>query len=118
VALFTIPAGPVPREADGLRSDPVNASLSPEERRVAPALFRALLVGQLLFGLGEKDAKKIVSAIVRALAAEAALKVEAVGLVDAATGQALRQVDRPALLAAAVLVGRHRLVDAVRLGKS
>jgi len=118
VALFTIPAGPVPREADGLRSDPVNASLSPEERRVAPALFRALLAGQLLFGLGERNAKEIVSAVVRALAAEAALKVEAVGLVDAATGQALRKVDRPALLAAAVLVGGHRLVDAVRLSQS
>ncbi|HQR46694.1 MAG TPA: pantoate--beta-alanine ligase [Thermoanaerobaculia bacterium] len=116
MALFTVPAGPVPREADGLRADPVNAELSPDERRAAPALFRALLAGQLLFGLGEKDAKTIVSMVVKALSAEPALAVEAVGLADAATGQALRKVDRPALLAAAVKVGAHRLVDAVRLG--
>ena len=115
--LFTVPAGPVPREADGLRADPVNAELSPEERRAAPALIRALLAGQLLFGLGEKDAKKIVSIVARALSAEPALAVEAVGLADAATGQTLKKVDRPALLAAAVRLGTHRLVDAVRLGE-
>ncbi|MFI5180932.1 MAG: pantoate--beta-alanine ligase [Thermoanaerobaculia bacterium] len=113
--LLSVPAGPVPREADGLRADPVNARLSPEERRAAPALFRALLAGQLLFGLGEKDARKIVSAVARALAAEPSLTVEAVGLADAATGQALRRVDRPALLAASIHLGEHRLVDAVRL---
>jgi pantoate--beta-alanine ligase len=115
VPLFTVPAGPVPREADGLRSDPVNAALSPEERRVAPVLFRALLAGQLLHGLGEKDARKIVSMVVRALAVEPAVRVEAVGLADAATGRALKKVDRPALLAAAIQIGEHRLVDAVRL---
>jgi pantoate--beta-alanine ligase len=117
VPLFTVPAGPVPREADGLRVDPVNAALSDDERRVAPALFRALLAGQLLFGLGEKDARKIVSMVVRSLAAVPALTVEAVGLADAGTGKALRKVDRPALLAAAVRLGDHRLVDAVRLGE-
>ncbi len=118
MALFTVPAGPVPREADGLRIDPVNEGLSPEERRAAPGLFRALLGGQLLFGLGERDAKKIVSMVVRALSAEPALAVEAVGLADAVTGRALKRVDRPALLAAAVRLGRHRLVDAVRLGEA
>jgi len=118
VPLFTVPAGPVPREADGLRTDPINAELSSEERRAAPGLFRALLAGQLLFGLGEKDAKKIVSIVARALSAEPALAVEAVGLADAATGQTLKKVDRPALLAAAVRLGRHRLVDAVRLGET
>ncbi len=117
MSLFTIPSGPVPREADGLRSDPVNAKLTAEERRAAPALFRALLAGSLLFGLGEKDAKKLVSAVVRALAAEPGVKVEAVGLVDAASGMAVRTVAAPALLAAAVFVGEHRLVDAVRLEK-
>jgi pantoate--beta-alanine ligase len=117
VPSFTVPAGPVPREADGLRVDPVNASLSPEERRAAPALFRALLAGQLLFSLGEKDAQKIVSMVVRALSAEPILSVEAVGLADAATGQALKKVDRSALLAAAIRLGRHRLVDSVRLGE-
>ncbi len=113
--LLSVPAGPVPREADGLRVDPVNALLSPDERRAAPALFRALLAGQLLFSLGEKDAKKLVTTVAKALSAEPSLTVEAVGLADAATGQALRKVDRPALLAVAVRLGEHRLVDAVRL---
>jgi pantoate--beta-alanine ligase len=117
MVLLSVPAGPVPREADGLRADPVNARLSPEERRAAPALFRALLAGQLLFGLGEKDPRKLVSMVARTLSAEPAFSVEAVGLADAATGQALRKVDRPALLAAEVRLGDHRLVDAVRLGE-
>jgi pantoate--beta-alanine ligase len=115
MGLLSVPAGPVPREADGLRAEAVNARLTSEERRAAPALFRALLAGQLLFGLGEKDARAIVTAVARALSAEPSFAVEAVGLADAATGQALRKVDRPALLAAAVRLGEHRLVDAVRL---
>ena len=62
-----------------------------------------------------RDARKLVSMVAKALSAEPALTVEAVGLADAATGKALRKVDRPALLAVAVRLGEHRLVDAVRL---
>ena len=111
-----VPAGPVVREPDGLLSAPVNALLSPDERRSAPALFRALLAGQLLYGLGERDAAALAKAVARALATEPAFTVEAVGVACAVTGKAIRKVDRPAVLAAAVSLGGHRLVDAVRLG--
>jgi pantoate--beta-alanine ligase len=115
VAEFEVPAGLAAREPDGLLVSPLNAALSPDERRAAPALFRSLLAGQLLFGLGEKDAGTLARAVIRALAAEPALEVEAVGVACAVTGKAIRKVDRPAILAAAVRLGGHRLVDAVRL---
>lgn len=112
---FEVPAGLAPREPDGLLVSPANAALSPEERRAAPGLFRSLLAGRLLFGLGEKDAGTLVRAVTRALAAEPAFEVEAVGVACAVTGKAIRKIDRPAVLAAAVRLGGHRLVDAVRL---
>jgi pantoate--beta-alanine ligase len=115
VAEFEVPAGRPAREPDGLLVSPVNTALSPDERRAAPALFRSLLAGQLLFGLGEKDAETLVRAVTRALAAEPSLEAEAVGVACAVTGKAIRKVDRPAILAAAVRLGSHRLVDAVRL---
>jgi pantoate--beta-alanine ligase len=115
VAEFEVPAGVAAREPDGLLVSPVNAALSPDERRAAPALFRSLLAGRLLFGLGEKNAEALAKAVTRALAAEPALELEAVGVACAVTGKPIRKVDRPAVLAAAVRLGGHRLVDAVRL---
>lgn len=104
------------REPDGLAISSRNRYLSPEERRVAPALFRALLAGHLVHQLGEKDASKVVEAVRRALSAEPALKVDALDLVDAETMQPLRKIDRPAMLAGAVFVGKTRLIDNVRFG--
>ena len=107
---------PTVREADGLALSSRNAYLSPEERRKAPALFRALLVGQLTYELGERKAARVLEAVRRALSTEPALTLDALDLVDATTMQPLAQVDRPALLAAAVVVGKTRLIDNICFG--
>ncbi len=107
---------PTIREADGLALSSRNAYLSPEERRKAPALFRALLVGQLTYELGERKAARVLEAVRRALSTEPALVLDALDLVDATTMQPLAQVDRPALLAAAVVVGKTRLIDNICFG--
>lgn len=104
------------REPDGLAISSRNRYLSAEERKVAPALFRALLAGHLVYQLGEKDAAKLLEAVRRALSAEPTLKVDALDLVDAETMQPLERIDRPAMLAAAVFLGKTRLIDNVRFG--
>ena len=68
---------PAPRERDGLLVSPRNADLAPEERAAAPAVFRALLAGQLLYGLGERKSAKILKAVRLALEMEPGLTVEA-----------------------------------------
>jgi pantoate--beta-alanine ligase len=106
---------PTERESDGLAVSPANARLSPEEREAAPALFRALLAGQLLHALGERKARKILAAARRALEMEPRLKIEALDLVDAANHRPVKKVTGPALLEGAVYAGETRLTDRVRL---
>jgi pantoate--beta-alanine ligase len=103
------------RESDGLAASPANARLSPEERRAAPALFRALLAAQLLHALGERKAGKILAAARVALEMEPRLRIDALDLVDAATFLPVRKVKGPALLVGAVYAGVTRLTDRVRL---
>jgi pantoate--beta-alanine ligase len=111
-----IVVGDTVREPDGLAMSSRNAYLTPEERAKAPALFRALLAAQLAFTLGEKDAATILRAARRALEAEPALRVDALDLVDAVTMQPIDgELDRPAMLAAAVFLGKTRLIDNLRL---
>jgi pantoate--beta-alanine ligase len=109
-------AVPTDRENDGLAVSPANARLSPEEREAAPALFRALLAGQLLHALGERKAGKILSAARRALEMEPRLKIDALDLVDAGTFLPVKKVKGPALLVGAVYAGDTRLTDRVWLG--
>jgi pantoate--beta-alanine ligase len=103
------------RETDGLAVSPLNARLSPEERRAAPALFRALLAGLLLHALGERRAGKILAATRRALEMEPGLEIDTLDLVDAETFLPVKKVTGPALLAGAVYAGETRLTDRVRL---
>lgn len=105
----------VPRESDGLRASPRNSDLTPEQRAAAPAVFRALLAGQLLFGLGEKKAAKILRAVRLALEMEESLTVEALDVVDAATLRPVEKVNGPVVLIASAWVGANLLADSVRL---
>lgn len=107
---------PTVRESDGLAMSSRNAYLSAEERKAAPALFRALLATQLVHELGERKAEKLLAAFRTAISAEPRLELDSVDLVDAATMHPVAKVDRPVLLAAAVRVGRTRLIDNVVFG--
>jgi len=104
------------REPDGLALSSRNQYLSPEERRMAPALFRALLAGHLVYQLGEKKAEKILKMVRMALETEPAIRLDALDLVDAVTMQPVKKVDRPVMLAGAIVVGKTRLIDNVRFG--
>lgn len=107
---------PTVRESDGLAMSSRNAYLGPEERMAAPALFRALLVAQLVHELGEKKAEKVLKAFRLAIETEPLLALDSVDLVDAATMRPVEKIDRPVLLAAAVKIGRTRLIDNVVFG--
>ncbi len=107
---------PTVRESDGLAMSSRNAYLSPEERKAAPALFRALLATQLVHELGERKAEKLLAAFRLAIGTEPRFVLDSVDLVDAATMRPVETVDRPVLLAAAVRVGRTRLIDNVVFG--
>jgi pantoate--beta-alanine ligase len=106
--------GEIVRESDGLAMSSRNAYLSPEERRRAADLSRALFAARARAGHGETDAGK--------LEADARRQLEAAGLtvdyVEAVEAESMRRAERVApgvSLAAAVRIGKTRLIDNVFL---
>jgi pantoate--beta-alanine ligase len=107
---------PTVREPDGLAMSSRNAYLSPEERVRARALSGGLFAARDRARAGERGAGALIDVVRGALAAGPVDGVDYVELRDAATLAPLARLDGPAVLAAAVFVGRTRLIDNVRLG--
>jgi pantoate--beta-alanine ligase len=105
---------PIVREPDGLALSSRNSYLSPDERRRALALSRALLEARDAAGRGERDA-----AALRARARERLLAAEArVDYVEIVHPESLAPVERAepgSVMLVAAFVGRTRLIDNVRL---
>jgi pantoate--beta-alanine ligase len=102
------------READGLAMSSRNAYLSESERRLAAAFPRALFAAQEDVRRGERDAGRLTEGVRRRLA-EAGVAVDYVDVIDPDTMRAVREAAPGSALAAAVRVGRTRLIDNVPL---
>ena len=102
---------PIVREADGLAMSSRNAYLTAEERRAAVCLSRALCKAERLLRRGERSAQSLLSVVSAELAKEPLASVEYVKLCDAETLIDLDRVDRTAILALAVRLGKARLID-------
>jgi pantoate--beta-alanine ligase len=101
------------REPDGLALSSRNQRLSPEERAIAPALFRALQLAQKRIAEGSDSAAEAKQIAIEALQAAPQIRVEYVEVVDAATMTPVEQVTGPVRIAAAIWLGNTRLIDNV-----
>lgn len=101
---------PIVREADGLAMSSRNAYLSADERRAALCLSRALGAARQACARGERGAG-VLAAATSELAAEPLARVDYAELVDADSLEPTDALERPALLALAVFIGRTRLID-------
>lgn len=103
-------AGPTVRAADGLALSSRNAYLTPEERRIAPALHAAMQQAAARIRAGE-DPDRAAAAAVDAVLAAGFARVDYLELRDAETLAPVRRLDRPARLFAAAWLGKARLID-------
>lgn len=101
---------PIVREKDGLAMSSRNAYLNPEERNTAPALRKALQIAESMIELGERDVNVIIKEVKRKLAEEK-VKIDYVELVDLQTLEPTKEISGTVLLAAAIFVGKTRLID-------
>jgi 3-methyl-2-oxobutanoate hydroxymethyltransferase len=99
------------REPDGLALSSRNRRLSPEERRTAPAVYRSLEAARECIDGGETRAAQVKEVALRQLAAEPAIRVEYLEVVDAGTMQPVAEITAPVRIAAAVWIGATRLID-------
>ncbi len=110
-----IVAGPIVREPDGLAMSSRNAHLSPDERREALCLRRALDAAERAFADGERSARVLRERMAREAASAPSARVDYAEVVDDETLEPVEWIERPALAALAVFVGRTRLIDNTRL---
>jgi pantoate--beta-alanine ligase len=102
---------PTVRDEDGVALSSRNVNLSPEERRAARAVPRALRAAEDSIRGGERDAEAVESAAREVLEAESLLRVDYVAVVDTTRLKPLSRIEGEALVAVAVFAGRTRLID-------
>ena len=107
---------PTVREPDGLALSSRNAFLSPEQRKAAAVLHRALVSAQAAYNKGERRADALRQSMTQVLKTEPLARVQYVSCSDHDTLQELKQVKDKALLSLAVHFGETRLIDNIVLG--
>ena len=110
----TIVGVPTVREPDGLALSSRNKYLNIEERKAAPALYRALQEAAGRIGAGERDASKAREAALAVLAEFSLIRVEYFEIVDPNELQPVDVINGPVRIASAVSIGTTRLIDNVR----
>jgi pantoate--beta-alanine ligase len=103
---------PIVRDPDGLAMSSRNAYLTSEERRRAAGFPRALAAAAALARRGVRDARRLEAEAKRILRREAKPDaIDYLAVVDPATLEPVRRVEKRALLLAAMRLGRVRLLD-------
>ena len=102
---------PTVREPDGLALSSRNVHLSPEERKAATVLYRALSEGRELIRAGERSVKKVEAAMTRLIWAEPLARLDYLAVADPITLDEVRSVRGRVVLLLAVWIGETRLID-------
>ncbi len=103
--------GPIIREPDGLAMSSRNQYLTPEQRREALCLRRALDKAESLFAGGERRSDELRKGMLEVVRAAPMAVVDYIEIVDDETLLPLAAIDRRALVVMAVRVGTTRLLD-------
>lgn len=102
---------PTVREPDGLAMSSRNSYLTPEERQAALILSKALRYAQELLSEGVASAPELRSRVESFISREPLAQIDYVAVVHPETLEALMEIDREALVALAVRIGKTRLID-------
>lgn len=103
---------PIAREADGLACASRNRYLSPDERKAAPMLSRALHLAEEMYSNGERSAGKILKAMRKEIEKEPLAKIDYLAITDTDLLDPLDDLTaRKALVSVAAFFGKNRLID-------
>ncbi len=103
---------PTIREPDGLAMSSRNVQLSPEDRKAAPEVYRALCQAYRLWDDGERRGGEIKEAAKNILRAEPRINsIDYVSVASMATLDEMELVEDRAILSVAVQMGSARLID-------
>ncbi len=103
------------REPDGLALSSRNRRLSPEDRKAAVVVPRALDTVRRLYEAGERDGQRLILAAEAVITGESRARLEYVQVADADSLAPMAKVDGQAVVTIAVWCGDVRLIDNVLL---
>lgn len=106
-----IVAMPTVRDVDGLALSSRNRYLSPAERQTALVLPAAIRTAAKIIGAGERDAGRVMAASKEIIAARPGVKLEYFSICGPLDLLPVDVIAGDVLVAAAVYVGRTRLID-------
>jgi len=102
---------PIVREPDGVALSSRNRYLSPEERKAATVLYRALSRARRTIEEGEREAMRIVALVRQELAEEPLASADYAEIVDADSFEPIMRLTRSCLVLLAARFGSTRLID-------
>jgi len=106
------------REPDGLAMSSRNVYLKQEERQSALSLSRSLLLAERLYEKGERNAEVILKEVQGFISSHPFIKMDYARICDATTMKDVSSIEKSAVLALAVWVGKTRLIDNHVLGET
>ncbi len=109
---------PIYREPDGLAMSSRNTYLSPEERRAALCLFRAIRAARELVASGARSRESILEAVRQIIRSTPLTDIDYTALVHPETLEEVNAIPGEARLALAVRVGKTRLIDNTLLSET
>lgn len=102
---------PITREKDGLALSSRNTYLDPEQRKAALCLSKSLREADEMFKSGERKSARIIRRMEEIIKSEALAKIDYVRIVDLNNLDPLARIEKEALIAVAVFIGKNRLID-------
>jgi pantoate--beta-alanine ligase len=102
---------PIIREEDGLALSSRNKYLTQEERKAALVLSKSLKVAQSMMEKGQRDSAAIIKEMKEIIGREPLAKIDYVEIVDVDKLNPVAEIEKEALVAMAIFIGKVRLID-------
>jgi pantoate--beta-alanine ligase len=106
-----IEVSPIIREEDGLALSSRNKYLTQEERKAALVLSKSLEEAQSMMEKGQRDSAAIIRRMKEIIGREPLARIEYLGIVEMDELKPITKIEKEALAALAVFIGRVRLID-------
>lgn len=102
---------PIIREEDGLALSSRNKYLTQEERKAALVLSKSLKVAQSMMEKGQRDSAAIIKEMKEIIGREPLAKIDYVEIVDTDRLNPVAKIEKKALVAMSIFIGKVRLID-------
>jgi pantoate--beta-alanine ligase len=102
---------PIIREEDGLALSSRNKYLTQEERKAALVLSKSLKEAQSMMEKGQRDSAAIIKEMKEIIGREPLAKIDYVEIVDVDKLNPVAEIEKEALVAMAIFIGKVRLID-------